>query len=128
MKAGIDMAKFATKKLRETFWQAVAMRGEICETTLLEDGVRRIAEEVAVTMWKAGYKPEDFKHRIKEMDYGNNFVIGVKVEGYGGSETVRQFCYQFVELADAYRIEYEELMKKVKSSLIMRLIFWMKGY
>jgi hypothetical protein len=84
------------------------------EETLLADKVQLCAEYLAKRGWEDGFSGIVNAHaEFENENYDTTFGIGVFADAER-KESVRQWCYQFVQLAERVIMENEGLKRKLK--------------
>jgi len=126
----MKLARFLTREPREVFHKALSTCAEIAEKEIIDAALKVIAENVTDHAWRTGYEIKDFELLFGKNDRGRLLTMFAEATGMR-RETVRQWCYQFVRLAEeattemmVWRKEFEDLDSKllVRIGKFMRLI------
>jgi len=129
-RAEMKLARFLTREPREVFNKALSAHAEKAEKELIDAVLNAMAKKLAEYAWKTGYDIKDFNLMFGENDRGRLLTTFTEATGMR-RETVRQWCYQFVRLAEeattemmVWRKEFEDLDSKllVRIGKFMRLI------
>ena len=114
METAVGALKFITRSQREDFLESVALNARRMEETALDDILKSLAEKVGKRAWRYGYTIEEFELLTTKMPFKNQIAIGVLAKGLREDETVRQWCYQFVDLADRAMFEVNMLREQLE--------------
>ena len=76
--------------------------------------IKRVAEALGKSAWEMGFgEPEDVNVQMETTDYSGYMGTGVFADAER-KETIRQWAYQFVELAERYHTENEMLKARFR--------------
>jgi hypothetical protein len=123
------LAKYITRPAKERFRQALIAEWESREDEELKRitdmSLEMLSRWYGEKLWAEGYKKEleELRFTVRTFDYGSQIGVAAYAE-VEKSETVRQFCYQFVKLAEEVLRDYETVKNEldaIKSSWYYKL-------
>lgn len=115
MNNDIEMAKRLLAKGKTEVSQAVASAAwQEAEEYMLEDTMKKVAENLGKQAWRRGLSGIDDAHiETEETSYNKLYGVGIFADAEH-KETMRQWMYQFVKLAEDYQNENMVLRDKLK--------------
>lgn len=122
------IAKFLTRETEQRFRHAVAMDYNKAEDSMLDKAIELLSEWAGKMVWKKGYELKELKTMAKTFDYGYRLGLGIDIKAER-VETIRQFCYQFVSMAEELAGKNDELAQEIarlNTSKWIRFVKWLK--
>lgn len=117
------LENFLTRKPEELFRHAVGMSWDTMEEKHLLNAVTLLSEWAGKQLWTNGYVLDILKVIHENFDYDVMLGVGISINAKRNEETVRQFCYQFVKLAEKVKEENEKLEAELN---MLKSTFWYK--
>lgn len=116
-----SLYKKLIRKDKAEIAHAVRLAGFQSEKNVLPVMAEALTDWAGRQLWIQGYGLEDLKLFKKDYDYGKGLGMGIEIDAERIPLTVRQFCYEYVILAECVKQENE----KLKSFWLYRLMSWL---
>jgi len=106
------MLKTLIRKEQAEISNAVLMFGKGCEEKGIPIMAKALAEWAGKRLWRTGYEAENVKLYAKQFDYDRRIGVGITIDANKVPLTIRQFCYQYLKVAEEAKNEIEILEKE----------------
>jgi hypothetical protein len=111
------MAKAILADVPGTVSTAVCQVEYECEETMLPKIVEALIKWAGNYIWTNCVKMKKFTTELRDCDHGRKIVVNAKIDVEPITPTIRQFCYQFIRLAEDAKKENERLRKLLEEPL-----------